>query len=274
MLMTNLKILAVVLGTVTIYTVLATTIPQVESEVPQELTLGADFSAEELVAAGEELYQGAGGCVACHGLGTRAPAILTDEGGTGAIGARCGTREPGKDCKTYLYEALVQPMEFIVEGYQPIMPDMSRTMSPTQVWAMVAYLQSLGGTVDVTAEDIGAAGGGGADGGDPGPAAGGAPPSGGGGALAAGSTDAMEIWTAGGCAACHVLNGQGGPIGPALDDIGETRDREYIRRAILDPGAEIAEGYEQVGGVMPATFGGSLTADQLEALVDLLAGEG
>lgn len=272
MLMTNLKILAVILGTVTIYTVLASAIPQVESEVPQELELGADFSTDELVAAGEELYQGSGGCVACHGLGTRAPNLLSDEDGGGQIGARCETREPDKDCKTYLHEALVQPMEYIVEGYEPIMPDMSRTLSPTQIWALVAYMQSLGGTVTVTADDIGdpAAGGGG----DPTRAGGGAPPAGGGGALAAGSTDPMEIWRAGGCGACHELNGEGGPIGPPLDDIGATRDRAYIRRAILDPGAEIAEGYEQVGGVMPATFGGSLTADQLEALVDMLAGEG
>jgi mono/diheme cytochrome c family protein len=274
MLMTNLKILAVILGTVTIYTVLAATIPQVESEVPQELTLSADFSSEELVAAGEDLYQGAGGCVACHGLGTRAPNILTDEGGTGQIGARCGSREPSKDCKTYLHEALVQPMEYIVEGYEPIMPDMSRTLSPPQIWALVAYLESLGGTVDVTAEDLGPQPGG--EDRAPGsePASGRAPTAGSAGAIAAGSTDAMEIWNAGGCAACHQLDGEGGPIGPALDDLGATRDREYIRRAILDPGADIAEGYEQVGGVMPATFGGSLTAAQLEALVDMLAGEG
>ena len=270
MLMTNLKILAVILGTVTLYTVLASAIPQIESEVPQELTLGADFSSDELVAAGEDLYQGAGGCVACHGLGTRAPNLLADEGGTGQIGARCADREPGKDCKAYLHEALVQPMAYIVEGYEPIMPDMSRTLSPTQIWALVAYLESLGGTVTVTADDIGDTGSGGGET----PAAGGAPPPGGGGALAAGSTDPMEIWAAGGCGACHQLNGEGGPIGPPLDDIGATRDREYIRRAILDPGADVATGYEAVAGVMPPTFGGSLTAAQLEALIDMLAGEG
>ncbi|HUG01488.1 MAG TPA: c-type cytochrome [Longimicrobiales bacterium] len=270
MLMTNLKILAVILGTVTLYTVLASAIPQIESEVPQELTLGADFSSDELVAAGEDLYQGAGGCVACHGLGTRAPNLLADEGGAGQIGARCADREPGKDCKAYLHEALVEPMAYIVEGYEPIMPDMSRTLSPTQIWALVAYMESLGGTVTVTADDIGDTAAGGGDT----PAAGGAPPPGGGGALAAGSTDPMEIWAAGGCGACHQLNGEGGPIGPPLDDLGAARDREYIRRAILDPGADVAAGYEAVAGVMPATFGGSLTADQLEALVDMLAGEG
>jgi mono/diheme cytochrome c family protein len=270
--MTNLKILAVILGTVTLYTVLASAIPQIESEVPQELTLGADFSAADLVAAGEDLYQGAGGCVACHGLGTRAPNLLTDHGGTGLIGARCAARETGKDCKAYLHEALVLPMTYVVEGFEPIMPDMSRTMSDTQIWALVAYLESLGGTVDVTADDIGA-------GADSEQAAadtpnGGEAAAGGGGAIAGGSTDAAEIWAAAGCGACHQLGGEGGAIGPALDDLGATQDREYIRRAILDPEAELAPGFEALGGMMPAAFGQSLSAAQLEALVDLLAGEG
>jgi hypothetical protein len=74
---TNLKVLLVVVGTVTLYTLVANGIPQVESEVPEQLTFTGEVTADELVQAGEELYQGAGGCVACHGLGTRAPNLLT-----------------------------------------------------------------------------------------------------------------------------------------------------------------------------------------------------
>ncbi|MGH7529984.1 MAG: c-type cytochrome, partial [Gemmatimonadales bacterium] len=150
----NLRIAAVVLGTLALYTLIANKIPQVQSEVPQALTLSANVTPEELVAAGEQLYQGAGGCTACHGLGTRAPNLLTDERGQGPIGARCGSREPGTSCKTYLHESLTRPGGFVVQGYEPIMPDLSRTLSPQQVWALVAYLESQGGTVDVTAADI------------------------------------------------------------------------------------------------------------------------
>ena len=71
-------------------------------------TSARDATPEALVAAGERVYNGAGGCTACHGLGTRAPNLLTDHAGQGAIGARCGTREPGKDCKAYLHESLTQ----------------------------------------------------------------------------------------------------------------------------------------------------------------------
>ena len=140
---TNLKVAAVVIGTLAFYTLLANSIPQLQSEVPQQLTLGADVTPEQLVAAGEQLYNGAGGCTACHGLGTRAPNLLTDERGTGLIGARCETREPGKDCKEYLHEALVKPGAFVAPGYEPIMPDMSRTLSGQQIWALVAFLQKL-----------------------------------------------------------------------------------------------------------------------------------
>ena len=96
---TNLKILGVVLGTIAVYTLLANAIPQVESEVPEELSFTGEVSAEELIDAGEELYAGAGGCTACHGLGTRAPNLLTAQGSEGPIGARCADRVPGEDCK-------------------------------------------------------------------------------------------------------------------------------------------------------------------------------
>ncbi|HUP20800.1 MAG TPA: cytochrome c, partial [Gemmatimonadota bacterium] len=151
---TNLKVLLVVLGTLGLYTVVANAIPQVESEVPEELSFTGEVSIEELVTAGEDLYGGAGQCVSCHGLGTRAPNIVTDHAGEGPIGQRCGDRVPGEDCKTYLYRAMVEPGVYVVEGFQPIMPDMTRTLSETQVWAVIAYLQSLGGEVTVTAEDL------------------------------------------------------------------------------------------------------------------------
>lgn len=266
--MTNLKVLLVVVGTVTAYTFVANWIPQVESEVPEELTFSGEITSDELVEAGEELYQGAGGCVACHGTGTRAPNLLTDEGGTGLIGERCHDREPGKDCKAYLHEAMVEPAAYVVEGYDAIMPDMRRTLSDAQIWSIIAYLQSLGGEVTVDASDVQEA----AE--ETGPATGtqiapdeaGAPPQ--------ASLDPMEIMRANQCMLCHVLGDEGGPIGPPLDDLGATRDADHIRRSILDPNADTTPGYEGVAGTMPANFGDQLTAAQLESLVRFLAGEG
>ena len=264
---TNLKIVGVVLGTLALYTLIANKIPQVQSEVPQALTLGTNVTPEQLVAAGEKVFNGIGGCTTCHGLGTRAPNLLTDEKRTGPIGVRCAKREPGKSCKQYLYESLADPTAYVVSGYQPIMPVMTRQLSPEQVWAAIAYLEAQGGTVDVTGDDIaksksatGAA-----------PAAS-AAPSGGGGGLAAGSTDPKQIIQAAGCLACHKLEGQGQVIAPDLTHVGSRRDADSIRRKILDPASSITQGYEKFAGIMPKTFGSMMSASQLEALVEYLAG--
>ena len=261
---TNLKVVAIVLGTLALYTLIANKIPQVQSEVPQTLTLGANVTPEQLVAAGEKVFNGIGGCTTCHGLGTRAPNLLTDEKGAGTIGARCGKREAEKDCKQYLYESLDDPKAYVVAGYQPIMPTMTKQLSPPQIWAVIAYLESQGGTVDVTASDIPAA--------SAAPAAAAAPAGGGGGGgLAGGSTDPKAIIQAAGCLACHKLDGQGQVIAPDLTHVGSRRDAESIRKKILDPMSSIAKGYEKLAGIMPKTFGSMMTASQLEALAQFLA---
>jgi mono/diheme cytochrome c family protein len=256
----NLQVALVVLGTIGVYTYIANAIPQVESDVPTELTFTGEVTAEQLVQAGDELYHGAGGCMACHGLGTRAPHLLADEAGTGLIGERCSRRVPGEDCKTYLHRSLVEPNAYIVDGYEPIMPDVSRTMSNAQVWALVAYLESLGGTVTVTAADVGTV-----DPSAPAPAAaGGAVP-------ATASLDPLEIMRANQCLVCHMLDGEGSTIGPAFDDVGGRLTAERIRTKILDPAAFVSAGYESFAGVMPANFGTQLNAAQLEAVVTYLA---
>lgn len=272
---TNLKIALIVLGTLAAYTAVANMIPQIESEVPEALEFTGAVTAEQLVAAGEELFNGGGGCTACHGLGTRAPNLLADDGGSGTIGARCGARVADMSCKAYLHQSLVEPNAFVVSGYQPIMPAMNRTLSPAQLWSLVAYLESQGGTVTVTAADVQAAG--------PQPAAGqpagagaaaSGPASAPGQAQAAGaSLDPLAILRSNTCLACHQIAGEGAPIGPALDGIGARQDADYIRRAILEPNADTAAGYEAVAGTMPPTFGQQLSAAQLEALVQYLAGQ-
>jgi mono/diheme cytochrome c family protein len=267
---TNLRIIGVVLGTLALYTLIANKIPQVQSEVPHALTLGANVTAEQLVGAGDQLFHGAGGCTACHGLGTRAPNLLTDEKGQGPIGARCGKRESGKDCKAYLYESLVSPRAYVVAGYEPIMPEMGRILSPQQIWALVAFLESQGGTVDVTASDIPAA--------SAAPAAADASPSGaaataGAGRIANGSTDPMTIVRSAGCTGCHKIGAEGGAIGPNLTHVGSRLSAALIRECILKPDTRVAKGYEKFVGVMPKMFGNQLTGAQLEALVQFLSSQ-
>jgi putative heme-binding domain-containing protein len=46
-----------------------------------------------------------------------------------------------------------------------------------------------------------------------------------------------------GCAACHLVNGQGGKVGPDLSSLGSAQPVDFIIRAILDPQKEIKEGF-------------------------------
>jgi len=263
---TNAKIVGIVLGTLALYTLIANKIPQVQSEVPQALSLGANVTSEQLVAAGERVFNGIGGCPTCHGLGTRAPNLLTDEKGTGPIGVRCAKREPDKSCKQYLYESLDNPTAYVVSGYQPIMPVMTKQLSPEQVWSVIAFLESQGGTVDVTGDDIAKA-----KQPTPGASPGNAGGSPGGGAFAGGSTDPKAIIQAAGCLVCHKLDGQGQVIAPDLTHVGSRREAESIRRKILDPASSITKGYEKLAGIMPKSFGTMMNAAQLEALAQYLA---
>lgn len=270
---TNLKIFATVVGTLVVYTAVANVIPQVESEVPEAAEVSADLSTEELVDLGEELYQGAGGCEACHGLGTRAPDLL------GTAGTTCDERRPELSCKEYLHESLVDPAAYVVDGFQPIMPEVTRTLSDGQVWALVAFLQSQGGEVTVTADDLEAAAGGGSGGAgaDAGAAAGGTAAAAGGAAAGSGAADATEpaaIMEAYGCVACHALEeGAGGEVGPPVAEVQAAgHSPEYLRSSILSPNADTTPGYENLVGTMPPNFGDRMTAAQLETLVRFLGG--
>ncbi|MDP3774910.1 MAG: c-type cytochrome [Gemmatimonadales bacterium] len=255
---TNLTIVGLVIGVLALYTLVANSIPQIQSEVPQAVDLSGDVSPRQLAAVGERIFNGAGGCTACHGLGTRAPNLLTDEMGAGPIGARCGNRRPGMSCKDYLYESLTEPAVHVVEGYQPIMQDMRRTMPADQIWAVVAFLESQGGTIDVTAEDVQSAQS--------------APPAGAP-AAATASLEPREILAGNACLGCHKLGSEGGAVGPPFDGMGGRLQPDQIRQAILNPGASMTRGYEAMAGVMPATFGQQLTAAQLEAVVSFLSSQ-
>lgn len=77
------------------------------------------------------------------------------------------------------------------------------------------------------------------------------------------------------CVRCHRINGVGGDVGPDLSDVGARRDREYILRSIVDPNADIAEGYETV--VLATTEGKILTGvlrKETEDALELVTGEG
>ena len=258
---TNVAILAVTVGVIGFYTAVAHLIPQLQSEVPAAVSLGSGASTEELVAAGEQVFNQV--CTACHGLGTRAPNLLTDHAGQGPIGQRCAAAL-GERCKDYLHRSLLSPGDSLLSGFQNIMPVMTTQLDGDQIWAVVAFLQSQGGEVTVSGSDLEAAGG---DAGAAGTAPGAAVS-----APAGGTTDPRQLLTQNACLGCHPIDGAGPPIGPSFDGMGRRLTAERIRRAILFPSADTAQGFAQFAGMMPQTFGTQLSAAQLEAIVQFLAG--
>ena len=242
------------------YSYFANSIPQIESKPPQELSLeGGNVTPAQLVKAGEDIFHTKGTCEICHRIGqpgTRAPDLA-------GAGGRAAKRKPGMSAKAYLIESLLQPQAYVVEGYPPIMPAVDKppiALNRSEVWALTAFLESLGGTVDVTLNDIpasvgaAAAGGGAAEFKIPGdPQAG-----------------AQVFQGKGTCIACHKAGKIGAsPVGPDLSQIAKIQTPDYIMGKILNPaGMGTVAGFPK--GVMPQDFGTRLTSKEYVDLVSFL----
>jgi cytochrome c oxidase subunit 2 len=79
-----------------------------------------------------------------------------------------------------------------------------------------------------------------------------------------------QIFTESGCSGCHTLAAAGSTadIGPSLDESIPQMSPEEIEEAIIEPDAELAQGFG--AGIMPDTFDESLDDEQLQALVAYL----
>jgi mono/diheme cytochrome c family protein len=243
------------------YSYYANSIPQIESKPPQELSLeGGNVTPAQLVKAGEEIYKTKGTCEICHKIGekgTRAPDLA-------GVGGRAAKMKSGMSAKAYLIEALIDPGKHIVEGYPPIMPAVDKppiALNRSELWALTAFLESLGGTVDVTLNDIPASAGAAAGGG------------GGGGAAAMKipgdpKTGEQVFVGKGTCIACHKAGKVGAsPVGPDLSQIAKIQTTDYIMAKIIDPaGMGTVANYPK--GVMPQDFGTRLTSKEF---LDLMA---
>jgi putative heme-binding domain-containing protein len=57
-----------------------------------------------------------------------------------------------------------------------------------------------------------------------------------------------ELYAKLNCAACHIVKGQGGSLGPPLTDIGALRGPQHLRQSILEPAAALPTGTLRVPG--------------------------
>jgi cytochrome c oxidase subunit 2 len=93
-----------------------------------------------------------------------------------------------------------------------------------------------------------------------------------------GGNSAPALFASAGCAGCHIFTpaGSKGAIGPNLDNLVSAAEKAgqdpaaYVREAIVDPGKVLAPGYQD--GVMPASYGETLSRAELDSLVAYLTG--
>lgn len=252
-----LRVAGFTVAVVALFALLGETITRISGE-SQRSSAAAPAAGDVSPEAGEAIFWGKGKCFTCHAVGNRGGAIRgPDQGETGPLRLPIGARAEGRarertqatgrpyTATDYLVESLLDPGAYVVEGFKNEMPAPMRPpigLTADEVRAVIAYLQSLGGTVDVAAIRLPAA------------------------ALAAArQSAAASAWApylAGdpkkgedlffnpesnaACGKCHAVGGKGGQVGPELTHVGGTRDPRFIVESILDASKEIASGYEAV----------------------------
>lgn len=270
-----LKVVIFSVLVVVFYTLFANKyIPSIKPSPPPaeaKLDLGA-MTMEQFIHLGDEIFHGKGTCELCHNpVGGRAP-LLNQAGKDGpAIGARAEERIKGSGYKgkaktgeEYIRESMIEPSAFVVPGFgvkgtndtQSPMPNVSTGaigLKPFEIDAVIAYFQQSAG-VTVTVELPKEA-----------PSAGAEEAA----HVMAPAKTPEEVVTKYGCGACHKVAGQQGALGPDLTKIGAKKNKEYLRRAVINPGADIAAGFPP--GMMPPDFGAKMLAGELEMLIDYLA---
>jgi putative heme-binding domain-containing protein len=198
---------------------------------------------------GEQIFWGKGRCFTCHSLGGQGSAVRCPNLGQFGekfplpIGARAAERAMQRSEETgvhytatdYLVESLAKPDAYVVDTYKNEMaivyaPPISLNLK--EIKAVISYLQSQGGEVDIESIEqptelaseyygrIAAASA--AGGGDP------------------GNGEEMFVDT---CSDCHMLKGEGGEVGPDLSTISE-KGLKFITESILRPAKKITPGFE------------------------------
>jgi mono/diheme cytochrome c family protein len=146
----SLRIAALAVATTAFYTYVGQLVPQKEVLPPAEVAISKDMKPEEMVKVGREIMDGKGLCFTCHTMGKKGPLRFPDLEG---VGSRAGGRIPGLSDVEYLAQSLYEPNRFIVPGFNPGMPVISKPpigLTDDEILAVIAYLQSLGGTTTVT----------------------------------------------------------------------------------------------------------------------------
>jgi mono/diheme cytochrome c family protein len=114
--------------------------------------IASNLTTADMVTVGRQIMEGKGLCTTCHTIGKSGALRFPDLDG---IGSRAASRVPGMSDIDYLAQSMYEPNAFIVDGFNPGMPVINKPpigLTDQEILAVIAYLQSLGGTPTVTLE--------------------------------------------------------------------------------------------------------------------------
>ncbi len=274
-----LKTLAFSLSLTLVFTLVTYLLPQVEGEAPVETQLDlSNISMDDFIAFGEDLFNNKGTCALCHKpppLG-RAPDIQGLDMQQISSERLADSRYQGKatDTASYLLESMLDPSIYVVAGWgkkgsdgqESPMPPADKPpleLRPSELNAIIAYLQAKDGnevTVSLPSTDDAMV----AEPADPETGRQTASIQ----AAPVSASTAEEALRKYACTACHAMNSNDALVGPALVDLGARMPAEDIRKSIIDPNADIAEGFPPA---MPADFAEKMTVKELDLIVQFLA---
>jgi cytochrome c2 len=247
-----LQLVVLTVGLTGFYMMVGQFVPQKEVHPPEVVEIASDISTDELVEIGKGIFNGKGICSTCHTIGKSGALRFPDLDG---VAARAATRKPGYTALDYFAESLYEPDVFIVPGFSKGMAQINKPpigLNDQEILAVIAYLQTLGGTATVTLDTKfvytgGTLGGGTGD----------AP------ATEAGAETTTAVAAAGsgplavhGCTTCHYWDRPGKLKASSLYDVGSRLDRSQIFLALTQHESE--QNLDQV------------TIQELQALVQTL----
>lgn len=113
----------------------------IDEPLPAELQTAFDALPVGDAANGEQIFTAAQPCHVCHMDQPVGPTFP----GEPSLPTLAATRRPGYPADVYLYESIVNPSAYVVQGFQAgIMPDdFGSTLTRQELADLVAYLMTM-----------------------------------------------------------------------------------------------------------------------------------
>jgi cytochrome c oxidase subunit 4 len=117
--------------------------PPGEPSGPPEMPPTATGGPGELVAQGQSIFTGKGGCAACHTIeGISTGAVGPD---LTHIGTEAADRKPDASAREYIHESIREPEAFVASGVERAVPGimtsaLTASLSDAEVEALVEFL--------------------------------------------------------------------------------------------------------------------------------------